>query len=64
MKTNKVNGTFFYVAAALFYLSAIMHFVGSHPSAGVIWLGVGSAFLCLGSVHARKEKERKEDEEK
>lgn len=64
MKTNKINGTLFYAAAALFFLSAIIHFVGGHRSAGVIWLGLGSAFLCLGSVYARKEKERKEDGEK
>lgn len=64
MKTNKVSGTLFYVAAVLFYLAAIINFAGSDRSSGVIWLALGSAFLCLGSMYARKAKKSKNDEEK
>lgn len=61
MKTNKAGGPPFYAAAVLFYLSAIIHFAGGDRSAGVIWLALGSTFLCLGSVYARKAKKNKND---
>lgn len=62
MKTDKVSGTLFYVAAVLFYLSATIHFVGGNRSSGVVWMALGSAFLCMGSVFANKKSEN--DEEK
>lgn len=64
MKANKVNGTLFYVAAVLFYLAAIVHFASADRSQGVIWLALGSTFLCLGSLNAKKAKESKNDGEK
>ncbi len=62
MKTNKLGGLLFYVAAVLFYLSAIINFVGGNRSTGVVLFSLGSAFLCFGSIYINKK--CKDDEEK
>lgn len=61
MKPNKVNRALLYVSAALFYLAAIIDFAGADRSSGIIRLSLGSTFLCLGSMYAKKSKN---DEEK
>lgn len=57
MKTNKVGGI-------LFYLAAIINFTSADHALAVIWLALGSTFLCLGSRDAKKAKESKNGEEK
>ncbi len=64
MKINKVSGISCYVAAVLFYLAVIIHYAGADRSSGVIWLALGSTFLCPGSRNAKKAKESQNDEEK
>lgn len=61
---RKVIGTLFHVAAALFCLAAIIRFASAQRPAGVIWLALGSLFLCLGSTYARKAKDSHNDDEK
>ena len=53
MKKNKVS-SMLYFPSILFYVSAIFSFVNDDTSMGVVWLALGSSFLCLGSVHGRK----------
>lgn len=63
MKTNKISAILHHVCAILFYLAAIFHFAGDgKPATGVIWLVLGSLYLCLGSIYAKRAK--KENEEK
>lgn len=47
-----------YVAAALFYISAFLCLFCSHNTTmGIMWLGLGSTFLCIGSLESKKSKE-------
>lgn len=67
MKNKKISAILFCISAVLFYISAIMNFVCSEDATmGVMWLGLGSTFLCLGAMNvnqAKKEEENKEQKE-
>lgn len=45
----------FYLSGLLFFLAAALNFVtgGNHATA-VVWLCLGSAFLCLGASQRKK----------
>lgn len=67
MKKN-VIGTVFSICSAVFYILAIIGFSsGAGTETSAIWLCLGSAFLCIGTVFSRRanEEEKKEgtDEE-
>ena len=47
---SKTMVTSYYIASVLFYIVAIINFSDTGFSSGVIWLCLGSAFLCLGGV--------------
>lgn len=65
MENYKVSSALFYITAVLFYLAAIINFAsGNHTSTAIVWLSLGSSFLCLGSMFSNKAKKAKEDEEK
>lgn len=64
MKTSKMIGVLLHVAALLFYLASIACFASSKLPLGIIGLALGSAFLCFGSMYARKTKQSKNNEEK
>lgn len=57
---SKTSAVLFYVASALFYVTAIFSILNDTGS-GVMYLGPGSCFLCLGSVQAAKLKKEKEN---
>lgn len=58
MKKYKISSKLCYVSGALFYLAAIINIVGGNDtSVGVVWLALGSAFLCLGYVNLKKSKD-------
>ena len=64
MRKNKNKSTLFYVSAVLFNLAAILNFVGGdHNSMAVVWLCLGSTFLCLGSVYSKKSKENNDNKD-
>ena len=45
-----------YVASVLFLIaSAIGLMSGNENTMAIVWLSLGSAFLCLGSTHKKKE---------
>ena len=45
----------FYLSGLLFFLAAVLNFAtGENHSAAVIWLCLGSAFLCLGYSQQKK----------
>lgn len=58
-KTNKNVSILNYFTAVCFYIVSIINFINKDTSMGVIYLGLGSAFLCLGSVWLNKDKDRK-----
>lgn len=64
-KEYKISAALFYVSAVLFYLAAIINiFCGNNTSMGIVWLCLGSTFLCLGPLYLKKSKENKETEDK
>lgn len=45
----------FYLSGLLFFLAAVLDFVaGENHSAAVVWLCLGSTFLCLGYSQQKK----------
>ena len=65
MDNFKLSSTLFYIAAVLFYLSALINLIsGSHTSTTIVWLCLGSSFLCFGSLYSNRAKKTKEDGEK
>ncbi len=45
----------FYLSGLLFFLSAALNlFTGEDRSTAVVWLCLGSSFLCLGHSHQKK----------
>ena len=62
---NKKSLNLFYYSAVMFYLASIISFIaGNNNSMGFVWLGLGSAFLCLGSVNSIKSKENEDTNNK
>ena len=61
---NKKRLNLFYYSAVLLYFASIINFIaGNNNSMGFVWLGLGSAFLCLGSVYSKKSKENKDNKD-
>lgn len=56
MKKLKKKLSLFYIASFFFYIASIIGFVsGNSNSMAVVWVCLGSSFLCLGSAHEKKE---------
>ncbi len=46
----------FYIASVLFFIASAIGFTsGNENSMAIVWLCLGSSFLCLGSTHKKKE---------
>ena len=60
-KNNKEKITFicFLVASIGFYIVSIMNFIDKNTSIAVVFLCLGSSFLCLSSTHRNKDKNNK-----
>ena len=54
--SNKTTVTLYYIVSLLFYITAIIKFFNTGFSSGVVWLCLGSAFLCLGGSAQSKNK--------
>ena len=56
MKKAKIPTILCFVASLLFYIAAaVSHFTSSDTSMTVIWISLGSTFLCLGTVQKNKQ---------
>ena len=65
MKKEKVKSTLFYLAAALFYVAAIIGFAGIREnSMSFFWLCMGSVFLCLGTRFKQNDQDKEDGENK
>lgn len=60
-KNNKerINFICFIVASICFYVISIMNFIDNNTSTSVIFLCLGSSFLCLSFTHLNKDKNNK-----
>jgi len=56
-KTNKIVSTLYYFTAVCFYIISIINFVNKDNNVAVIYLCLGSSFLCFGSVWLNKTKD-------
>ena len=56
MKKGINKSILFYIASVLFFIASAIGFTsGNENSMAIIWLCLGSSFLCLGSTHKKKE---------
>lgn len=60
MKNKKKTAILYYLTSLLFYVVAATKFWTASGSTGVIWLCLGSTFLCLGASIQMKHKREKE----
>ena len=59
-KSNKIVSVLNFLTSFCFYICAIINFIND-SGMGVVYLGLGSTFLCLGSVWLNKGKKDKDD---
>ena len=65
MKKGINKSILFYVVSALFLIaSAIGLTTGNENTMAIIWLSLGSAFLCLGSTYKKKENNKTSTDDK
>lgn len=58
MKKEKMRSTLFYIAAFLFYIASIIDFITkTNHSMSIVWLCLGSSFLCLATIKSKKNKD-------
>ena len=56
MKKGINKSILFYIASVLFFIASAIGFTSENEnSMAIIWLSLGSAFLCLGSIYKKKE---------
>lgn len=64
MKNYKTGSTLYFIASLLWYLVALLEFTsGNNNNNGTIYLCLGSAFVCLGSMYAKKAKDNNRDDD-
>ena len=59
-ESNKIVSVLNFLTSFCFYICAIINFI-NNSGMGVVYLGLGSTFLCLGSVWLNKGKKDKDD---
>ena len=61
-RNNKTIATLYYVSSICFYLISIISFIEKNSTAmGIIFLGLGSTYLCLGSAYVNKQKNEEKE---
>ena len=56
MKKGINKSILFYIASVLFFIASAIGFTsGNESSMAIVWLCLGSSFLCLGPAHKKKE---------
>ena len=55
----RATATLFYIVAAIDYLVALSYFIGGgDTSLGILWMCIGSTFLCLGAANTVRGKDK------
>lgn len=47
-----------FVASVCFYICALIHFINRSNNIAIIYMTLGSAFLCLGGVNMNKSRKK------
>ncbi len=62
---NKICAVLYYLSAAFCYISCVLNLFfsesGKDTSMGILWLCIGSTFLCLGSANMKIWKDKQND---
>lgn len=65
MKKERNRSALFYIASVLFFIASAISFAsGNENSMAIVWLCLGSSFLCLGSTHKKKENDKTTTDDK
>ena len=65
MKKGINKSILFYVVSVLFFIASAIGFMsGNDNSMAIVWLCLGSSFLCLGSTHKKKENNKTNTDDK
>ena len=65
MKKGINKSILFYIASVLFFIASAIGFTsGNESSMAIVWLCLGSSFLCLGSTHKKKENNKTNTDDK
>ena len=65
MKKGINKSILFYIASVLFFIASAIGFTsGNENSMAIVWLCLGSSFLCLGSTHKKKENNKTNTDDK
>lgn len=65
MKKERNKSGLFYVASVLFFMASAISFAsGNENSMAIVWLCLGSSFLCLGSTHKKKKNDKTNTDDK
>ena len=65
MKKGINKSILFYIASVLFLVASAISFTrGNDNSMAIVWLSVGSSFLCLGSTYKKKENNKTNTDDK
>ena len=60
----RATATLFYIVAAIDYLVALSYFIGGgDTSLGIMWLCIGSTFLCLGAANTKRWKDEQKTDQ-
>ena len=55
MKKGINKSILFYIASVLFFIASAIGFTSEDESSmAIVWLCLGSSFLCLGSTHKKR----------
>ncbi len=57
-KREKISFICFLTASICFYISSIFCFISENNSKGIVTLCLGSAFLCLSTIHLNKKDDK------
>lgn len=61
MGKKKISvSTLNYITAILFYLASIVNFINDKNTLGIVWLCLGSTYICLASLNAKRKKDTDE----
>lgn len=61
MKKQKICFICFLIAAICYFITALINFIDGDTSKAVVFLCLGSSFLCLSTVHWKKTGENDPD---
>lgn len=59
-KNNKLIYILNYISSACFYIVSVINFVNDDITSGLLYMSLGSTFLCLGTIWLIKDGKNKD----